>query len=158
MRKLFATLVAAGMIAAAIPALAHHASQAEFDKNSPKTVTGVLTRVQWTNPHVRWYLDIKNEKTGEVEPWTGLHERCTKRTCDGGRQGPGERRDPIATKGVDAVWGDLRRRYQGPETGLGGETVRMGRSPITFRPSGRASSVENGRLRKSSTCSPLRAW
>ena len=51
----------------AIPALAHHASQAEFDKNSPKTISGVLTRVQWTNPHVRWYIDIKNEKTGEVE-------------------------------------------------------------------------------------------
>ena len=29
----------------------------------------MLTRVQWTNPHVRWYLDIKNEKTGEVETW-----------------------------------------------------------------------------------------
>ena len=49
--------------------LAHHASQAEFDKNSPKNISGVLTRVQWTNPHVRWYLDIKNEKTGEVETW-----------------------------------------------------------------------------------------
>src|SRR2546430_489194 len=69
MRSLFVALVAAGLIAAAIPALAHHASQAEFDKNSPKTVTGTLTRVQWTNPHVRWYLDIKNEKTGEVETW-----------------------------------------------------------------------------------------
>ena len=68
MRKLFATLVAAGMIAAAIPALAHHASQAEFDKNSPKTIVGVLTRVQWTNPHVRWYLDIKDDK-GEVSTW-----------------------------------------------------------------------------------------
>ncbi len=69
MRKLFATLFAAGMIAAAVPALAHHASQAEFDKNSPKMISGVLTRVQWTNPHVRWYLDVKNEKTGEVETW-----------------------------------------------------------------------------------------
>src|SRR5215471_20251025 len=69
MRKLFAAVIGAVMIAAAVPALAHHASQAEFDKNSPKTVSGVLTRVQWTNPHVRWYLDIKNEKTGEVESW-----------------------------------------------------------------------------------------
>ena len=69
MRKSFVTVIAATFVAAAIPALAHHASQAEFDKNSPKTITGVLTRVQWTNPHVRWYLDIKNEKTGEVETW-----------------------------------------------------------------------------------------
>ena len=69
MRKSLITAIAAAMIAAAIPALAHHASQAEFDKNSPKTISGVLTRVQWTNPHVRWYIDIKNAKTGEVETW-----------------------------------------------------------------------------------------
>ena len=25
--------------------------------------------MQWTNPHVRWYIDVKNEKTGEVETW-----------------------------------------------------------------------------------------
>jgi hypothetical protein len=61
MRKSFVTVIAAAIIGVAIPALAHHASQAEFDKNSPKTISGVLTRVQWTNPHVRWYIDIKNE-------------------------------------------------------------------------------------------------
>ena len=69
MRLSLVAIVAAAIIAAAVPALAHHASQAEFDKNSPKTISGVLTRVQWTNPHVRWYIDIKNEKTGEVETW-----------------------------------------------------------------------------------------
>jgi hypothetical protein len=69
MRNVFVTMLAAACIGIAIPAVAHHASQAEFDKNSPKTISGVLTRVQWTNPHVRWYLDIKNEKTGEVETW-----------------------------------------------------------------------------------------
>src|SRR5262249_3190838 len=69
MRKSFVTVIAAAILAAAIPALAHHASQAEVDKNSPKTISARLTRVQGTNPHVRWYLDIKNDKTGEVEPW-----------------------------------------------------------------------------------------
>ena len=69
MRVSLISVVSAAMLAVALPVLAHHASQAEFDKNSPKTVSGVLTRVQWTNPHVRWYLDIKNEKTGEVETW-----------------------------------------------------------------------------------------
>ena len=54
MRKSFVTVIAAAMMAAALPVLAHHASQAEFDKNSPKTISGVLTRVQWTNPHVLW--------------------------------------------------------------------------------------------------------
>jgi len=69
MRNSLVTFIAAACIAAAVPALAHHASQAEFDKNSPKTISGLLTRVQWTNPHVRWYIDVKNEKTGEVETW-----------------------------------------------------------------------------------------
>ena len=46
-------LLAAALVAVAVPVLAHHASQAEFDKSLPKTVVGVLTRVQWTNPHVR---------------------------------------------------------------------------------------------------------
>ena len=69
MRKSFVTVIVAALIAVAAPVLAHHASQAEFDKNSPKTISGVLTRVQWTNPHVRWYIDVKNEKTGEVETW-----------------------------------------------------------------------------------------
>src|SRR5258706_2266453 len=69
MRFSLVGVLSAAMFAVALPVLAHHASQAEFDKNSPKTVVGVLTRVQWTNPHVRWYLDIKNQKTGEVEAW-----------------------------------------------------------------------------------------
>jgi len=69
MRVSLVTLLSAAMFAVALPVLAHHASQAEFDKNTPKTIVGVLQRVQWTNPHVRWYIDIKNEKTGEVETW-----------------------------------------------------------------------------------------
>jgi uncharacterized protein DUF6152 len=69
MRVSLITVLSAATFAVALPVLAHHASQAEFDKNSPKTIVGVLQRVQWTNPHVRWYIDIKNEKTGEVETW-----------------------------------------------------------------------------------------
>lgn len=69
MRASLTTVLLAALLAVALPVLAHHASQAEFDKNTPKTISGTLVRVQWTNPHVRWYLDIKNEKTGEVETW-----------------------------------------------------------------------------------------
>jgi len=69
MRASVIAMLSAAMLAVGLPVLAHHASQAEFDKNSPKSISGTLTRVQWTNPHVRWYLDIKNEKTGEVETW-----------------------------------------------------------------------------------------
>jgi len=69
MRTSLITALSAALVAVALPVLAHHASQAEFDKNTPKTIKGVMTRVQWTNPHVRWYIDVKNDKTGEVENW-----------------------------------------------------------------------------------------
>lgn len=50
------------------PLLAHH-STAMYDMASPVTVTGVVKRFEWTNPHAYIYLDVKNEK-GEVEEWT----------------------------------------------------------------------------------------
>lgn len=50
------------------PLLAHH-STAMYDMANPVTVTGVVKRFEWTNPHAYIYLDVKNEK-GEVEEWT----------------------------------------------------------------------------------------
>jgi hypothetical protein len=48
-----------------IPALAHHAFEAEFDDHKNISVTGVLTKVDWVNPHVYVYLDAKDE-SGKV--------------------------------------------------------------------------------------------
>ena len=67
--RLFAIAVMVFLTLAARPASAHHAVQAEFDQNKKATITGVLTRVMWVNPHVRWMMDVKNPKTGKVEPW-----------------------------------------------------------------------------------------
>ncbi|MEP6961104.1 MAG: DUF6152 family protein, partial [Acidobacteriota bacterium] len=47
--------------AAASQALAHHAFAAEFDINKPFTVSGVVARVAWQNPHVYVFLDAKDE-------------------------------------------------------------------------------------------------
>ena len=42
------------------PLLAHHSFVMEFDDKKPVLLTGVVTRVEWANPHVRFYIDVKN--------------------------------------------------------------------------------------------------
>jgi len=49
-----------GLILAVGPALAHHSPQAEFDASKQFTITGVLTHIDWTNPHIYWYVDVKD--------------------------------------------------------------------------------------------------
>jgi Family of unknown function (DUF6152) len=67
-RKL-AALIAAGAIVAAGNALAHHSFSAEFDREKPITVKGIVTKVEWTNPHVWIYMNVKDDATGETVNW-----------------------------------------------------------------------------------------
>lgn len=58
MRKTAVFLVAV-MLAAAVPALAHHAFSAEFDQAKPVKVSGEISRLEWTNPHAWLFIDSK---------------------------------------------------------------------------------------------------
>jgi hypothetical protein len=62
--------LAAFVLAASASAqvLAHHSFAAEFDGNAPISVHGVVTKVDWTNPHTYIYVEAENE-AGEVEEW-----------------------------------------------------------------------------------------
>jgi len=69
MRAKWAVLAAGlGLIVPALPVLAHHSFAAEYDANQPVTLKGTVTKFEWTNPHARFYIDVKDE-TGKVTNW-----------------------------------------------------------------------------------------
>jgi hypothetical protein len=61
--------VVVAVIIAVAPVAAHHAFATEFDASKPVTVTGFVTRVQWTNPHAWIYISVPDE-SGRLEPWS----------------------------------------------------------------------------------------
>jgi len=61
-------LAVGGFLIAATSVSAHHSVQAEFDLNKPLTMTGVVTKVEWINPHSYLYLDVKDD-SGNTKHW-----------------------------------------------------------------------------------------
>jgi hypothetical protein len=57
-----------GLLALAAPVFAHHSFAAEYDNAKPVTLTGSVTKVEWMNPHARFYMDVKDDK-GAVTNW-----------------------------------------------------------------------------------------
>jgi hypothetical protein len=68
LRSFFALASISGLVFAAVPALAHHSFAAEFDRAKPVTITGTVTKVEWANPHARFYVDAKDEN-GTINNW-----------------------------------------------------------------------------------------
>jgi len=62
------TLLAAGLVAVVVPAVAHHSFAAEYDNNKALKLTGTVTKVEWMNPHARFYIDVKDQ-SGKVTNW-----------------------------------------------------------------------------------------
>src|SRR5215831_8219008 len=56
------------LIAVASPVFGHHSEAAEYDSTKPVKVTGVIKKVEWQNPHVWFYVDVKDED-GKITTW-----------------------------------------------------------------------------------------
>ncbi|MCU1338318.1 MAG: hypothetical protein JWO19_3899 [Bryobacterales bacterium] len=67
------SLMAMLLVAAAMPTLAHHSFEAEYDGKKPVTLDGAVSKVDWMNPHIWVHIDVKDEK-GNTAHWS----------CEGG--------------------------------------------------------------------------
>jgi hypothetical protein len=124
-------LVLGGMLLAAPGARAHHSFSAEFDINQPITLKGVLTKMEWVNPHGWIYVDV-TQPDGKVVNWaieavgpTQLLRRGLRKTdfpagievtVEGFRARSGE---PKAN-GRSVTMKDGRNFFLGPEAGQAG--------------------------------------
>jgi Family of unknown function (DUF6152) len=68
MKKQIVLWTFAATLAAAAPAFSHHSFAAEYDGTKPVSVTGVVRKVEWQNPHIWFYVDVKDQN-GKVTTW-----------------------------------------------------------------------------------------
>ena len=67
-RLIVAIPALAGLLMAAVPIAAHHSFAAEYDANKPLKLTGTVSKIEWTNPHCYFHIDVKSE-SGKVDTW-----------------------------------------------------------------------------------------
>lgn len=125
---LLALFAGFGVLLMAAPAVAHHSFAAEYDSNNLITLTGVITKVDWTNPHMYIHLDVKSAD-GKVTNWSleGYPPNTLKRT--------GLSRDML--KEGETITITAYKAKDGTNTGAGRE--------ITFRDGSRKFAGPEGR-------------
>jgi hypothetical protein len=64
----FVSALALLLLLGTVSPAAHHSFAAEYDANQPVTLSGTVTKIEWTNPHIHFFLDVKDER-GTVTQW-----------------------------------------------------------------------------------------
>lgn len=69
MKKALSSVVLLGLLLSSVPALAHHSFAALYDANKPVRLKGKLTKIDWTNPHTYFHIDVVS-RDGSVHNWS----------------------------------------------------------------------------------------
>jgi len=114
-------------------ALAHHSFAAQYDGDKPVTLTGVVTKIDWTNPHMHFYVDVKDEQGG-VTAWTFEGYPPNMLIRQGWKRDvtlkPGDtitvfawraRAEPNVAAARQVTFPDGRKMTSGPPAGTGGQ-------------------------------------
>src|SRR5215813_2762048 len=103
--KPLAFAAAAVLLLMAGSAIAHHSFAAEYDARKPITLTGTVTKVEWMNPHIFLYVDVK-DSDGKVTSWRGEGGNLS------GLMRRGWRKDSLKVGDIVTIEGSLAKNGQ----------------------------------------------
>jgi Family of unknown function (DUF6152) len=136
-KALVAALLPAALVICSATAWAHHAISAKFDAKTPQDLSGVVTSVDWRNPHVHIFMNVKNRT--ETLNWAVELESPSLLEMDGWNKESIRPGDAITVKGIKArdgsrqVWGQsVRTAANGMELFV--PKPKMSRTPLAPRP------------------------
>ena len=128
-----ALLALGSIVLAAAGASAHHSFAAQYDGNRPVTLSGSVVKVEWTNPHIHFVVDVKNP-AGQVTPWRFEGYPPNMLVRQGWKRDvtlkPGDtvtvfawlaRDEPNLAMAREVTLSDGRKMISGPPAGTGGQ-------------------------------------
>ena len=108
-----------GLLVATASLAAHHSFAAEYDGDKPVTLSGVVAKIDWQNPHIYFYLDVKDDKGAVAQGWK---KDATMKVGDTVKVfGWRARANPTQAAGRDVTFADGKKLNCGPPAGTGGQ-------------------------------------